>query len=281
MIMRMILNVNSDGDGGGLHELPGAQLDLGRMPGHWLLARMGKRVLRPGGLELTMKMLDGLAISATDDVVEFAPGLGTTTRLVLTREPATYLAVERDEAAARATRRVLRPGRDRCLQGLASRTGVDDASATVVFGEAMLTMQTAAQKSAIIQEAHRVLRRGGRYGMHELALVPDSIPETDKAEIQRALSEVIRVGARPLTVAEWERTLVANGFELCATVTTPMHLLEPARVVADEGLLGALRITANVMRSPAALRRVLAMRAVFRKHAAQLCAVALVARKLD
>ena len=35
-----------------------------KMPGHWLLARLGKRVLRPGGLELTQRLLErfGLAL---------------------------------------------------------------------------------------------------------------------------------------------------------------------------------------------------------------------------
>ena len=33
--------------------LLGEHLDATRMPGHRLLARLGKRVLRPGGLELT------------------------------------------------------------------------------------------------------------------------------------------------------------------------------------------------------------------------------------
>ena len=51
-------------------------LDTTKMPGHWLLARLGKRVLRPGGRELTRQMLNGLCIKASDDVVEFAPGLG-------------------------------------------------------------------------------------------------------------------------------------------------------------------------------------------------------------
>ena len=92
-------------------EFPGAHLDVGRMPGHWLLARMGMRVLRPGGLELTHKMLEGLAIGSGDDVVEFAPGLGIPTRLVLARSPTSVVAIERDETAARATRRVLRPDR--------------------------------------------------------------------------------------------------------------------------------------------------------------------------
>ena len=43
--------------------------------GHWVLAKLGKRVLRPGGLELTRWMVSQLAIQPTDDIVEFAPGL--------------------------------------------------------------------------------------------------------------------------------------------------------------------------------------------------------------
>lgn len=126
-------------------EIPGEHLDLERMPGHWLLARMGKRVLRPGGLELTRRMLEQLGIGPCDQVVEFAPGLGTTTRIVLASAPSSYVGIERDEAAVRATRRVLRRG-DEVRQGVASGTGLDDGCATVIFGEAMLTMQTAAQK---------------------------------------------------------------------------------------------------------------------------------------
>ena len=262
-------------------ELPGAHLELGRMPGHWLLARMGKRVLRPGGLELTRKLLEGLAVSATDHVVERAPGLGATTQLGRAREPASYVGIERDEAAARSTARMLRTGRDQCRQGVASKTGLAAGSATVVFGEAMLTMQTADQKTAIVREAHRVLRPGGRYGIHELALAPDELSEQEKGEIQRALSDVIHVGARPLTVSEWRHVVEDAGFEVISSATAPMHLLEPTRLVADEGVLGALRILGNVLRAPEARRRVLAMRSVFRRYASRMCAVALVARKRE
>ena len=44
-----------------------------KIPGHWLLAKMGKRVLRPGGLDLTRQLLKWLAIGQDDEVVEFAP----------------------------------------------------------------------------------------------------------------------------------------------------------------------------------------------------------------
>jgi hypothetical protein len=68
--------------------LPGDHLDAAKMPGHWLLLRLGKRVLRPGGVELTRRMLDGLNIQANDDVVEFGPGLGVTAGMALARKSA-------------------------------------------------------------------------------------------------------------------------------------------------------------------------------------------------
>ncbi len=260
-------------------ELPGAHLDINRMPGHWLLARMGKRVLRPGGMELTQKMLEGLRINSSDDVVELAPGLGTTARLVIASQPATYTGVDRDKAAVKLTERILRPGRDECRQGAASETGLDSASKTVVLGEAMLTMQSDAKKSEIVREAFRVLKPGGRYGIHELGLAPDSLPDDKKAEIQRALSDSIHVGARPLTVSEWRNVLEKEGFEIVTSSTNPMALLEPKRIISDEGVLGALRILFNIIRTPGAKARIRTMRAVFHRYSREMCGVTVVARK--
>ena len=261
---------------------PGAGLDFDRMPGHWLLARMGKRVLRPGGLELTRDLLSALEITADDAVVELAPGLGATARRALQRKPRSYVGVDRDEAAVAATRRVLAEHENRryeCRLGSAASTGLDADSATVLYGEAMLTMQTPNQKSQIVDEAFRVLSPGGRYGIHELALRPDDLEVAIKNEILEDLTEVIHVGARPLTLAEWCGTLEAEGFEVSAATTAPMHLLKPARMLRDEGVRGVLRIVFNLLRTPAARRRVRAMRGVFRKHARHLCAVMIVARK--
>ena len=49
-----------------------------RMQGHWLLATLGKRVLRPGGIELTRRMLQAAAPKAGQRVVELGPGVGRT-----------------------------------------------------------------------------------------------------------------------------------------------------------------------------------------------------------
>ncbi|MDA8020843.1 MAG: methyltransferase domain-containing protein [Thermoanaerobaculia bacterium] len=262
--------------------LPGDGLDVGKMPGHWLLARMGKRVLRPGGLESTRRLLHSLKISSADTVVELAPGLGATARIALLDRPASYVGVERDEAAVLATQRILRPysnAKYECRQGTAERTGLEAAFATVLYGEAMLTMQSSAQKREIVREAFRVLSPGGRYGIHELGLEPDDLEEATKSRIMEELSAVIHVGARPQTVAEWAAILEEEGFLVRASFTAPMRLLEPTRVVRDEGIRGALRIVGNLLRNPVARRRVVAMRRLFRRHAKHLCAVTIVAEK--
>jgi 16S rRNA A1518/A1519 N6-dimethyltransferase RsmA/KsgA/DIM1 with predicted DNA glycosylase/AP lyase activity len=111
--------------------IPGDELDPNKMPGHWLLARLGKRVLRPGGRELTQQMLNGLSIQSSDDVVEFAPGLGFTTQLTLNRQSASYTAIERDEAAASTVHSYLTGSNQTCMVGRAEETGLRDATATL------------------------------------------------------------------------------------------------------------------------------------------------------
>lgn len=245
------------------------------LPGHWLLARLGKRVLRPGGLELTTRLL--AAGKVTDaDVVELGPGLGRTARDIVALRPRSYVGVDDTAAATQSVRDVVAPCGGRVIVADAASTGLPDASADVVVGEAMLTMQSDKAKRAIVDEAYRVLRPGGRYAIHELGLTPDSVDTSTKDEIRRALARSIKVNARPLTVAEWSELLSASGFEVVSTDRSPMALLNPRRVIADEGVIGALRLVKNIVLHGAARKRVLAMRRTFREHKDALTAVAVV-----
>lgn len=258
---------------------PGGNLATPKMPGHWVLARLGKRVLRPGGMELTRQMLDALNIVSEDDVVEFAPGLGLTAQLTLKRHPASYTAIERDAAAAEIVRSYLKGSRQKCVTGSADQTGLHAEVATVVYGEAMLTMQTPEMKRRIVTEARRLLKRGGRYAIHEMCLVGDDLDEEGKKKINQALSHAIHVGVRPLSVSEWRELMEAEGFEVQSEVRAPMHLLEPRRLLRDEGLRGTLRFIWNVVRDREARGRVLMMRNVFRRYQANLAAVTLICVK--
>jgi hypothetical protein len=217
-------------------------------------------------MELTRRMLEALSIGCDDDVVEFAPGLGATARMAIACSPRSYVAVERDEKAAETVRRLLSGSSQCCILGRAEATGLADGCASVVYGEAMLTMQSTRAKERIVAEAARLLAAGGRYGIHEVALAPNVLPQLTIDRISRELSEAIHHAVMPFTGAGWRSLLEAHGFEIQVEHTAPMHLLEPLRLLKDEGLRGAMRFAWNLARQAPQRRRVLAMRSVFRKY---------------
>lgn len=247
--------------------------------GHWILARMGKRVLRPGGRGMTLHLLEQLQISAGDDLVEFAPGLGETAEIVLKKGPRSYTGIEKDPEVSERLQRHFRGEHQRILTGNASESTLPDQSCDKVWGEAMLTMQADPRKEDIIAEAYRILKPGGLYGIHELAL-SDSVSDESCAEIQRALAETIEVNARPMNLRKWKELISAGGFRIRDVSTAPMRLLEPGRLVRDEGFFRALMIGCNILTHPEARKRIAAIRKIFRKYSAQLIAISLVGEKI-
>ncbi len=247
--------------------------------GHWILAKMGKRVLRPGGRELTLKLVEGMDIQSSDDVVEFAPGMGFTANLTLQKNPKSYTGIELNEEAAGLLQEKINTDSRKVLIASAGDTGLDSNSKDKVYGEAMLTMQADHRKSEIIKEAARILKSGGYYGIHELALRPDDMPEDKKAGIQKGLALSIRVNARPLTVKEWKELLEKEGFEIVKVDINPMHLLKPKRIIADEGFFRAVKVGFNILTHPKERKRIIGMKNTFNQYADYMIAVSIIARK--
>lgn len=261
--------------------LPQSDRDPAHLQGHWLLARIGKHVLRPGGKKLTERMLANADI-AGKDVVEFAPGLGLTTRAILERDPKSYRGVDRDPQVVDIISKLTSEKATipaSCVQRDAADAGLESNSADVVIGEAMLTMQTGRGKQAIIGEAFRLLRAGGTYSIHELGLQPDNLDESVKDEVRKALARSIKVNARPLTEQEWRELLEAEGFEVLWRGKEPMALLDMKRNIADEGIGGVLRILRNVLGNKDIRARVLNMKHTFDKYSNELTGIAFVVRK--
>ena len=257
--------------------LPYADRPVATAPGHWVLARAGKRVLRPGGAALTAAMLDHARLPGSD-VVELAPGLGRTAAEIVAADPASYTAIDRDPQAAARVAAVV-GDRGVVRQGEAADTGLDDACADVVVGEAMLTMQGDKSKAAIVAEAARVLRPGGRYAIHELGVAPDDIDEEYYTQLRRDLARAIHVNARPMTAAAWRGLLEDAGLVVDWVDTAPMALLKMSRNLRDEGPGGAARIMWNVMRDKALRARVMEMRRTFTRYEKDMVGIALVAHK--
>lgn len=257
--------------------------DEAHLQGHWLLAKLGKKVLRPGGKKLTNWMIDN-ANPTNKRVVEFAPGLGITAAEILDRNPKTYTGVDQDPDAATATTLSTKQARlgipTEVINGVASDTGLPAGSADLVVGEAMLTMQGEKGKAAIVSEANRILATGGRYAIHELLLTPNNVDQTVADNLRKALATTIKVNARPLTATEWSELLESNGFKVLSIKVAPMGLLQPKQMVADEGPR-VLKIMFNLARNPQARKRVLAMRKVFSENAQNLGAISIIAEKVS
>ena len=92
-------------------------------------------------------------------------------------------------------------------------------------------------------------------------------------------SAVIHVGVRIGTVRDWTRWLEEAHFTVEEITTGAMRLLEPDRMIRDEGPGGMLKFMFNAVRTTGAARRLRAIRAVFRAHQQHLCAVGVIARK--
>lgn len=248
--------------------------------GHWLLAKMGKKVLRPGGKELTLKLVDGLAITATDYVVEFAPGMGFTAQLMLKQHPLHYTGVEINREAADKLRRKLSGLNGRVLTASAEQSGLENGCADKLMAEAMLTMQADYRKVEIIKAAHRLLKPGGLYAVHELCLVPEDLQEETKETIRRTLAKTMHVNARPLTQKEWTVLFENEGFKVKSIYFSPLHILEFNRLIADEGWRGAAKIGFNVLTHPKAKAKIIEIRSLFRKYQNQLTAFGFILEKL-
>lgn len=254
--------------------------DPSTMPIYALLIQMGKKVLRPGGMELTRIMLEMLNIDTNDEVVEFAPGTGATAKMALIYHPSRYTAIEMDPNSVKLVSKYLNGSNQKCLLARAEKTGLPDASCSVVYGEAIMNMKSNDIKQLIIAESSRILKSGGRYGFHEVYLKPDDVSESKRQEISQALSDVTRVGVRPFTISEWTQALEKEGFEIKKYNTTShFHLLTPGRLIQDEGFMGAVSFLCKLISYPAARKRLLAMRSVLKKYENHIGAVAFVSEK--
>lgn len=251
--------------------------DFNIAPGHWILARMGKKVLRPGGKELTEKLIAALQISPEDDIAEFAPGLGFTAGLALVKKPKSYVGIDADENAVKHLKKQIKGSNISFILGNAAETTIGNQTKDKVFGEAMLTMHADHRKSEIVKEAYRILREGGMYGIHELGLIHTD--EQLKKKIQRNLAQSIKVNARPLEQDEWINLLEKEGFKVTLIKTNTMSLLEPKRIIDDEGFFRSLKIGFNILTHPKARKRILEMRKVFKKYQTNINAVVIIAEK--
>jgi hypothetical protein len=112
-----------------------------------------------------------------------------------------------------------------------------------------------------------------------MCLLAEDMSDETRKKTERDLTGVVHHGVRPLTISEWRSLLESEGFTVQSINRASMSLLEPGRLIRDEGVFGALRFLSNLLRDFEARERVLEMRSVFRRNRKHLGAVAITAIK--
>jgi arsenite methyltransferase len=98
------------------------------------------------------------------------------------------------------------------LKGDIAAIPLPDASIDVIISNCVINL--AADKSAVFQEAFRVLKPGGRFAVSDIVIHGELPPDLlDKAELRRDLLAWAGCIAGALTDAEYREGLIAAGFE--------------------------------------------------------------------
>jgi hypothetical protein len=85
-------------------------------------------------------------------------------------------------------------------------------------------------------------------------------------QIHQDLSRAIRANSTPLSETGWINICITAGLLVTHHTTGAMTLLDPTKILQDEGVISTIQIAWNVLTKPIIRDRILAMRRVFNQH---------------
>lgn len=245
--------------------------------GHQFLARLGKKRLRPGGVEATNWLIQQGEFSSDCKVLEVACNRCTTSIELAQTYQCHITAVDLDTKVLAEARKAIEAAQMQdyihLTQANALKLPFADNSFDIVINEAMLTMLSDAAKEKALKEYWRVLKPGGRLLTHDVSYEAD---ET-KAIIEQ-LRDTINVNVSPLQLDAWRQLLVKSGFTAVNYSYGNMTLMSPLGMIKDEGVVDAIRIMLRGMKKENR-KQFLKMRHFFNKTGRKLCYIAAVSQK--
>lgn len=217
---------------------------MAKKVGHLFLAELGKKRLRPGGIEATNWLMEQGQFTAEKKVLEVACNMGTTLIEVAQEYQCQITGVDINrEALEKAQQNINHAGLQKIAKvqtGNALKLPFEDNTFDIVINEAMLTMLDDRSKHKALNEYYRVLKPGGKLLTHDISL-------TDHVESQ--LSQTINMKVAPLTVEDWLTHYQSVGFKKTDQRTGKMSLMSPIGLIRDEGFIGAVRIIKNGLKT--------------------------------
>lgn len=212
------------------------------------LARLGKTRLRPGGKVATEWLLANGDFRRDKNVLEIACHTGSTAIQIAKQFGCHVTAVDLDdEALAKAAQH----RQENQLEALVTLQKADatalpfeDNSFDIVINEAMLTMLPLEEKEQVIKESLRVLKPNGFLLTHDIML-----NTAENADLISELQAQLNISVKPLSKEHWKETFIRCGFRNVETFSGDIVLLSPKGLIYDEGVLGAIKVIRNALKT--------------------------------
>jgi predicted O-methyltransferase YrrM len=245
--------------------------------GHQVMAAAGKKILRPGGKAATEQLCEWADFKPGETVLELAASFGYSAIALAQQYDVRVVGLEKNpESVARARANIQAAGLDdqvQVIEGDIVHLERVSEQFDYVLAEAILTMQSVPGKRNVLEGICDRLKPGGKFLSHEL------LANGREDEIHGALAAAIRANSTPLSTANWITAFETAGLQVLQHQTGAMGLLNPTRILQDEGWRDALKFFWNVLTQPKVRDRVLTMRRVFQQYKRELGYIIICAAK--
>lgn len=194
------------------------------------LESLGKTEPKPGGSYATGATIRMLDLSSGEHVLVVGPHAANTALFVSMTTQTTTEALVKEESEKVTEGDPSLKRRSTARIGKIEELPFEDAHFDAALVEATLSYQSSDRQALTLKEISRVLKPGGRIGLHELVW-----RQPPTAELERKLADVWQGTVNPGVVKTWWDLLEQNGFTDVKNELAVVSYFTPQGMTADEG----------------------------------------------
>jgi len=231
----------------------------------FMAKHVGLKVIHPGGLKATQRLLDFLNLGKNANVIDIACGKGTTALYISEKYGCSVTGIDISEELVEEARYLnKKSGLEKKVTfevGDALRLPFYDNQFDAAVSQAMLILVE--DKIQNIKETNRVLKAGGRAGWLELSWRKD-IDSEFLEKVSNVLCAYCMINVE--TYSEWEETFRTAGINNISTIRCKDFRGNNFDTLKDEGLINTLKIAFKTIRNSEIRDRIRLMNKFFREY---------------
>lgn len=201
-----------------------------QLPLPQFLESLGKTELKPGGSYATGATIRMLDLSSGEHVLVVGPHAANTALFVSMTTQTTTEALVKEESEKVTEGDPSLKRRSTARIGKIEELPFEDGHFDAALVEATLSYQNSDNQALTLKEIARVLKPGGRIGLHELVWRQPPTPE-----LERKFADVWQGTVNPGVVKTWWDLLEQGGFKDVKNELAVVSYFTPKGMTADEG----------------------------------------------